>query len=199
MMIGMYMAHNNDSTLAMIVTFRPARSSWVSSAAGLMYALYTSMTNALDVQSRIESAEERKAQFYEQEIKRLGGISKHTLDDMLGHSKAISAVKRLASHVAQGKSTILIRCESGTGKEILAHAVHNASPRSQTPFRVKRAGSNRPTGGRSFSTRSATCPRRCRPRYSASCRSASCPSIYRSACECTRPSPSRPSAASWSR
>ena len=80
------------------------------------------------------SAAERRAQFYEQELKRLGGISKHTLDDMLGHSKAISAVKRLASRVAQGKSTILIRGESGTGKEILAHAVHNASPRSEAPF-----------------------------------------------------------------
>jgi two-component system response regulator GlrR len=39
-----------------------------------------------------------------------------------------------AKLVAEGDASVLIRGGSGTGKELLAHAIHSASPRSQYPF-----------------------------------------------------------------
>ena len=40
----------------------------------------------------------------------------------------------MASRAAQSNSTVLIRGETGTGKELLAKAIHHNSPRSAQPF-----------------------------------------------------------------
>jgi len=40
----------------------------------------------------------------------------------------------VAENVAQSKATILVQSESGTGKELLAKAIHKASPRHNKPF-----------------------------------------------------------------
>jgi two-component system response regulator FlrC len=44
------------------------------------------------------------------------------------------ATLELAEQAAKGKSTVLIQAESGTGKELLARWIHQASPRSEGPF-----------------------------------------------------------------
>jgi PAS domain S-box-containing protein len=49
--------------------------------------------------------------------------------DSMGHSKAIREVMRQVEHVADSDSTVLLVGETGTGKELLAHAVHNLSKR----------------------------------------------------------------------
>jgi transcriptional regulator with PAS, ATPase and Fis domain len=43
-------------------------------------------------------------------------------------------LKHLAAEVAQTDATVLITGDSGTGKELFAHAIHAASPRSNGPF-----------------------------------------------------------------
>lgn len=47
----------------------------------------------------------------------------------MGHSKVIKEVLRQVQHVADSDSTVLLVGETGTGKELLAHAVHNQSRR----------------------------------------------------------------------
>ena len=50
--------------------------------------------------------------------------------EILGHSKAIKAVISQAEQVANTDSTVLIQGETGTGKELIARAIHKLSPRS---------------------------------------------------------------------
>jgi transcriptional regulator with GAF, ATPase, and Fis domain len=50
--------------------------------------------------------------------------------EILGHSKAIKAVISQAEQVANTDSTVLIQGETGTGKELIARAIHKLSPRN---------------------------------------------------------------------
>ncbi|MFM1652521.1 sigma-54 interaction domain-containing protein [Brevibacillus sp. B_LB10_24] len=54
--------------------------------------------------------------------------------EILGTSSSIQEVKAYAEKVAHSSSTILITGESGTGKGLLAKAIHYASPRQNGPF-----------------------------------------------------------------
>jgi len=58
----------------------------------------------------------------------------HTFDEIIGQSKALTRVLKEAQTVAQLDSTVLIAGETGTGKELLARAIHNLSPRRGRPF-----------------------------------------------------------------
>jgi PAS domain S-box-containing protein len=59
---------------------------------------------------------------------------KYTFDDILGGSAALNHTKGLAALFAATESTILITGETGTGKELFAHSIHNASARRNGPF-----------------------------------------------------------------
>ena len=56
--------------------------------------------------------------------------SAHTLDNMIGKSAEMQKVFTLIKKVAPTKASVLITGESGVGKELVADAVHNLSPRS---------------------------------------------------------------------
>ena len=54
--------------------------------------------------------------------------------EIIGTSPQIQMVHHLIARAAEGKSALLIRGESGVGKELIARAVHLASPRKSKPF-----------------------------------------------------------------
>src|SRR5512141_2634253 len=54
--------------------------------------------------------------------------------DLLSKSPAMQAVFELARTAARSNSTILVLGESGSGKEVLARAIHQESPRAEKPF-----------------------------------------------------------------
>jgi len=60
--------------------------------------------------------------------------SRFNIHNMIGASNAIQEVYRLIEQVANSNATVLIRGESGTGKDLAAHAVHYNSYRSDKPF-----------------------------------------------------------------
>ncbi len=60
--------------------------------------------------------------------------SKYTFASFVGTSPAASEVKRQARRAAQSASPVLLLGETGTGKELLAHAIHAASSRAHGPF-----------------------------------------------------------------
>ena len=58
----------------------------------------------------------------------------YTLADFVGQSKSVLKLKEIVRKVARTSSTVLIQSESGTGKELLAHALHSLSARAGMPF-----------------------------------------------------------------
>ena len=69
----------------------------------------------------------------------------HNFEEIVGTSAALTAVLKQVEVVAPTESTVLILGETGTGKELIARAIHTASSRSRRPF-VKLNCAAIPTG-----------------------------------------------------
>ena len=70
------------------------------------------------------------------EVRRLRGLveSRSPGDAMVGESAVIRRVYNLIERVAASHTSVLIIGETGTGKELVAQALHNQSPRRSAPF-----------------------------------------------------------------
>jgi len=60
--------------------------------------------------------------------------SRGVLGDLIGESAAMKEIFHLLQQVAPTKATVLITGQSGTGKEMVARAIHQLSPRRGGPF-----------------------------------------------------------------
>ena len=71
-------------------------------------------------------------------IKELQERLKHNqnADDMIGKSAELNKVRAMISKAAPTKASVLITGESGVGKELVARAIHNQSPRKENAFIV---------------------------------------------------------------
>jgi Transcriptional regulator containing PAS, AAA-type ATPase, and DNA-binding domains len=63
-----------------------------------------------------------------------GLVAKYTFQDLIGTSQAFRKLCQIAQKMAKGNSTILLLGETGTGKELLAQAIHNVSLRCREAF-----------------------------------------------------------------
>jgi transcriptional regulator with PAS, ATPase and Fis domain len=60
--------------------------------------------------------------------------ARHSFQDIIGRSPAMEHLFELLSRIAESASTVLIQGASGTGKELVARAIHNLSPRKHRRF-----------------------------------------------------------------
>ena len=65
---------------------------------------------------------------------------KFGFENIVGQSKSLLTTLDNASRAAQSDSTVMIRGETGTGKELLAKAIHFNSPRRERPIIVINCG-----------------------------------------------------------
>lgn len=78
-------------------------------------------------------AMEAKSQRVLRRLNKANG-ARYTFDDIVAVSPSVAAVKALAEKIAATDATVLLESESGTGKELYAQAIHNASPRRDGVF-----------------------------------------------------------------
>lgn len=76
---------------------------------------------------------EKELNLYRNEFKRLNSAT-YTLDSIICENSEMKKLKEMTQMVANTNSNILILGNSGTGKELFAHAIHNNSKRRQGPF-----------------------------------------------------------------
>jgi transcriptional regulator with GAF, ATPase, and Fis domain len=82
----------------------------------------------LEAEQKIRSLT-NAAEYLQEEIRAL-----HNFDEILGQSEPIRRVMRDIAQVAETDATVLISGETGTGKELIARAIHAASPRRDHPL-----------------------------------------------------------------
>ena len=116
----------------MVVTRMPLRDSDGRAVGAIGFVLYNRveglkplLAKVAQLQARLKAAERELAD---------NRRAKYSLASFLGMSPAASEIKRQARRAAQLDGTVLLIGETGTGKELLAHAIHNVSPRAQQPF-----------------------------------------------------------------
>lgn len=69
-----------------------------------------------------------------QELKKVHFNTQYTFDDIVANTPATKMCKRMAMRAAESDATVLLLGESGVGKEVFAHSIHNASSRANGPF-----------------------------------------------------------------
>ena len=82
---------------------------------------------------RFSDAENRQNELRSQLLHK-GYRAKYTFDDVLGQSPAIQRCVAILKKMSVTALPVLLIGETGTGKELFAHAVHNASTRAEGPF-----------------------------------------------------------------
>ncbi len=68
-------------------------------------------------------------EYLEEEIK-----TGYNFDSIIGSSEPMQQVFEMVEQVASSSSTVIILGETGTGKELIARAIHDRSPRSERPL-----------------------------------------------------------------
>ncbi len=95
-------------------------------------SVVTFLEDAYLARDELESIERRNRQVL-RSINKANG-ARYTFDDITAVSENVKAVKALAQKAAPTDAPILLAAESGTGKELYAQAIHNASDRKNEVF-----------------------------------------------------------------
>jgi len=183
---------------SLLVTRLPLKDESGTIIGAFAYALKNSIPHLRPIAERVQQLQSRLARM-EQALSTTR-THRYTIEQILGASTAMREVGRLLRRAAEVPSPVLLLGETGTGKEMVAHAIHAASARVNRPFvaiNVAAVPENlleaeffgvapgaftgagrqpRPVSSswrmkaRSFWTRSATCNSACRPSSFVPCR-----------------------------
>ncbi|MEO8595899.1 MAG: sigma-54 dependent transcriptional regulator [Candidatus Solibacter sp.] len=125
---------NHPQTAVVLVT---AFGTVQTAVAAMKAGAYDYITKPIDYEELllvVQRAVEHQQLVEEVRTLRTSLDQKYGFESIIGQSKELLHVLEMAARVAQRDSTVLIRGETGTGKELLAHAIHQNSRRKDRPF-----------------------------------------------------------------
>jgi formate hydrogenlyase transcriptional activator len=107
---------------------------WMEPGRGEDGAIQASRSFFLDITDRVLAEQERarlreQNRYLQEEIK-----SVHNFEEIIGRSRPLKAVLADVGRVAPTDATVLITGETGTGKELVARAIHSTSKRKDKPL-----------------------------------------------------------------
>lgn len=111
---------------------RNAENSFNDSDLTFLSSFANQIVRGIEVSKEIDILEEKLANVPSPDFKELR--EEFSSDNIIGTSRKLFDVLNLASKVADTDVSVLLLGENGTGKDILAHAIHNNSNRKDKPF-----------------------------------------------------------------
>jgi DNA-binding NtrC family response regulator len=126
-------AEHPETTVVMVTAFGTVQTAVEAMKAGA----YDYITKPIDFEALmivVRRALEHQKLVDEVRTLRSALDRKYGFENIIGHSRSLMRVLETASRVALRDSTVLVRGETGTGKELLARAIHQNSRRKHEPF-----------------------------------------------------------------
>lgn len=100
--------------------------------AGFIHVIITGLKSAQEFTSKVNTMTSQ-IEYYKKELKKIHG-AKYSVNNIIGKSSLIADLRENIKRAALTNSTVLIEGETGCGKELVAHAIHDLSPRTEAPL-----------------------------------------------------------------
>lgn len=127
---------SGSSAEVVILTGHPDVDSAIQAMKLGAYDYLTKPFKLAELEEVLRRAAERKHLYAENTALRRMVAQREPSSLMIGHSPAMVSLLATVRRIATSEASVLIQGESGTGKGLVAKAIHMASPRANGPFLV---------------------------------------------------------------
>jgi two-component system NtrC family response regulator len=125
---------SSPTTEAVVLTGKASQDSAIEALRLGAFDYLTKPCKISDIIRLLERVEEKRALVNKCRAHEHRLVQKEGTPQVIGKTPAMQRIRQLTDRVAPTNSTVLIRGETGTGKELAARAVHDQSERADAPF-----------------------------------------------------------------